>query len=96
MTTKESDIDTTLIERGKEYGKFTDHASITQHLKDVMRTETTSNWFTALDEDQREALEMIVHKIGRILNGNPNNHDSWHDIAGYAKLVADRLLGVVK
>jgi hypothetical protein len=34
---------------------------------------------------------MIFHKLARIANGDPNYHDSWHDIAGYAKLVADRL-----
>jgi hypothetical protein len=34
---------------------------------------------------------MIAHKIGRILNGDPNYADSWIDIAGYAQLVADRL-----
>jgi hypothetical protein len=47
-----------------------------------------------LDADQLEALEMICHKIGRIVNGDPNYADSWIDIAGYAKLVADRLEGV--
>lgn len=47
-----------------------------------------------LDPDQREALEMIAHKIARILNGDPNYADSWHDVAGYATLVADRLQGV--
>jgi hypothetical protein len=41
--------------------------------------------------DQREALEMIAHKIARIVNGDPNYADSWLDIAGYAQLVADRL-----
>lgn len=39
---------------------------------------------------------MIAHKLGRIINGDPNYSDSWHDIAGYAKLVADRLDGVVR
>ena len=85
-----------LTERGKEYGLFKDHAVITQHIKDIMRTSPSSNWFLKLDEDQCEALEMIAHKIGRILNGNPNNVDSWADIAGYAKLVADRLQGTVR
>ena len=47
-----------------------------------------------LDPDQREALEMIAHKIARIVNGDPNYADSWVDIAGYATLVADRLQGV--
>ena len=36
---------------------------------------------------------MIFAKVGRILNGDPNYADSWIDIAGYAKLVADRLEG---
>jgi len=39
-----------------------------------------------MSASHREALEMIAHKIGRILNGDPNYADSWHDIAGYAKL----------
>lgn len=44
-----------------------------------------------IDEDMAEALFMIAHKIGRIVNGDPWYADSWIDIAGYAKLVADRL-----
>lgn len=40
---------------------------------------------------QREAIEMICHKLARIVNGDPYYADSWTDIAGYAKLVADRL-----
>jgi hypothetical protein len=53
----------------------------------------TEQW-QDLAPDQREALEMIQHKVARILNGDPSYHDSWHDIAGYATLVADRLAGV--
>jgi hypothetical protein len=30
---------------------------------------------------------MIFCKITRILTGDPNYTDNWHDIAGYAKLV---------
>ena len=81
-------IEATLAERGERYGTFTGHAAITQDLKDVMHD--APKW-QALDPDQREALEMVAHKVGRILNGDPNYHDSWHDIVGYAKLVADRL-----
>lgn len=84
MTTE---ISETLAERGKRYGDFPTHARITQNLKHAM---TAGNW-GHLAADQKEALEMIAHKIGRILNGDPNYHDSWHDIVGYAKLVADRL-----
>lgn len=81
----------TLTERGKRYGKFTGHAKITQDLKAVMRS--CPKW-EALAPDQKESLEMVVHKIGRILNGDPDYDDSWVDIAGYTKLVADRLQGV--
>lgn len=82
------DIAATLDERGKRYGSFDEHARITQRLKGVM--VDTPKW-VELADDQMEALEMIAHKIGRILNGDPNYDDSWIDIAGYAKLVADRL-----
>jgi hypothetical protein len=82
--------DVILEERGNRYGKFTDHAAVTQKLKYIMRTHMGPR-YERLDPDQQEALEMIAHKIGRIVNGDPNYHDSWADIAGYAKLVADRL-----
>jgi hypothetical protein len=81
------DIAETLQERGGRYGDFPTHAKITQ---DIKRAMAQGNW-GALVDDQRECLEMIAHKIGRILNGDPDYHDSWHDIVGYAKLVADRL-----
>lgn len=86
-----TDIEQTLTERGSRYGKFMGQAAVTQSLKDMMRRHP--NW-AHLATDQKEALEMVVHKIGRILNGDPDYTDSWVDIAGYAKLVADRLEGV--
>ena len=96
------DLAATLAERGRRYGKFVGHAVITQKIKDTMRTyereyfaATEGVSWNRLAPDQREALEMIAHKIGKILNGDPDYSDSWHDIAGYAKSVADRLDGKV-
>lgn len=86
-------IDQTLTERGKRYGDFKGHAIITQKLKEVMQSR--DSWHT-LTSDKKECLEMIAHKIGRILNGDPEFHDSWHDIVGYAKLVADSLQPATK
>lgn len=80
-------IDDTLMERGTKYGLFIEHAGITQDIKHAMRQ---GKW-DSLAADQKECLEMLAHKIGRILNGDPDYHDSWYDIVGYAKLVADRL-----
>lgn len=81
-------LEETLKDRGEKYGRFIDHAMTTQWLKKVMHSQ--DKW-PVLAADQKEALEMIAHKIGRILNGDPNYADSWHDIAGYAELVAKRL-----
>lgn len=82
-------IEQTLKERGSRYGEFKEHARITQNLKQAM--QDSPNWLS-LRVDQKECLEMVAHKIGRILNGDPDFHDSWYDCNGYIKLVADTLL----
>lgn len=82
-----------ITERGSRYGKFKDGAEIMQELKDVMRK--VDGWHN-LTPSQREALDMIQHKIGRILNGDPTYDDSWKDIAGYATLIVNELNGEIK
>ena len=89
------DITEVLEERGSRYGPFLSHARITQRLKNVAH-QFAAEHGKRFDVDQAEALDMIFHKIGRILNGDPNYADSWVDIAGYAKLVADRLEGKIR
>jgi hypothetical protein len=80
--------DQLLAERGRTHGKFEDTAGIAQSIKAAMRSTTV--WHQ-LDVEQKEALEMIATKIGRILGGNPDHKDSWTDIAGYARLIEDRI-----
>lgn len=82
-------VEDTLAERGKRYGDFSDHAEICQRLKLAMIAG--SAWWTRLSDVQKQALEVIADKIARILSGDPNYADNWHDIQGYAKLVEDRL-----
>jgi hypothetical protein len=77
-----------LEERGSQYGDFMGHSEITQGLKSVI---IGSTGYERLQLDQMEALDMIFHKIGRIINGNPNHVDSWQDIAGYSQLIVNRL-----
>ena len=91
----ESNITSTLEERGKRYGTFQDQSVICQNLKYIMRNSPSSKW-DDMSADQKECLDMIANKIGRILNGDPNYTDSWHDIQGYAKLVEDRINGIIK
>lgn len=88
-----NNIEKTLTERGSRYGTFTGHAEVTQGLKRFMANELAKR-NKVLADDQWEALEMVAHKIGRIINGDADYSDSWIDIAGYTKLVADRLEGV--
>ena len=81
-------IEKTLKQRQKTHGNFETHALIAQSIKYQM---FNAHGYDALSATQREALDMIAHKIARILNGNPDVHDHWHDIAGYATLVAETL-----
>ena len=90
-----TNINNILDERGNRYGSFIGHAQITQDLKDVIYEGLVSRG-KKLSPDQYEALDMICHKIGRIVNGDADYADSWHDIAGYASLVDKRLNGEVK
>ena len=89
---EDTNIDETLDARAQDYGKFKDGAALMQAMKRTLADHARMHNKTFAD-DQWEALEMIVHKIGRIVNGNPDKVDSWIDIAGYATLVADRLQG---
>jgi hypothetical protein len=84
MTNPTDDL---LAERAKTHGDYATHAYITQELKRVMAEAGNDLLIPA----QREALDMIAHKIGRILAGNPHYQDHWDDIAGYARLVAKEL-----
>lgn len=88
-------VDALLDERGKRYGVFAEHAAIAQNLKWAIVAHMGERW-GKMRPDQREALEMICHKLGRIANGDPDYADTWLDVAGYAKLVADRLEGVAR
>jgi len=82
------DLDTMLTERGKRYGDFADHARVTQDILRALFAEAPQ-----LTNVHREALHMIAHKLGRIVCGDPDYVDSWHDIAGYARLVEKHLTG---
>jgi hypothetical protein len=87
-----NDVDDILDTRATQYGTFADGAALMQAIKRTMAAHAQKHGKTFAD-DQWEALEMIVHKMARIINGNPDNVDSWRDIAGYAVLIADRLEG---
>lgn len=92
MQQSKVDIEAITDERGRQYGDWAQQAVIAQDLKDYMRS--VSGWKNLLPH-QRESLDMIQHKISRILNGDPGHRDSWADIAGYAHITAIRVLDKV-
>ena len=73
-----------LDERENTHGDYYRVAMMAQSIKEAMCVG--DNW-EELDDLQRESLEMIASKIGRILSGNPHEVDHWRDIAGYATLI---------
>ena len=85
-------VEAMLSEREKTHGNFRDHARCTQRLKSVLRDELEIVGKT-LSMEQQEALDMIFHKIGRMVAGNANFIDHWDDMAGYSTLVAKILRG---
>jgi hypothetical protein len=84
-----------LVDRGERYGPFIGHAKIAQQLKTVIK-EALELRHKSLADDQQEGLEMICHKIARIVNGDSNYIDSWLDISGYAQLITNRLIKELK
>lgn len=84
-------VNQVLDEREGRYGSFRKHAQIAQDLKGVLMA--CPKW-GGLSPSQKEALEMICHKMARVMNGDPNYVDNWTDIAGYAVLVERELGGV--
>lgn len=76
------DVQETLAQRQGTHGDFKHNAAASRALKACVLDHTG----VALTDVQLEALDNICQKMARIISGNPNHADNWHDIAGYAAL----------
>lgn len=85
--TADPTIKETLSQRQSQYGSFEDVATATQDLLKIL--EKTG--LKSLPSMHKEALHMICSKMVRIVNGDHNFIESWHDIAGYATLMENEL-----
>ena len=84
-----ADIDLTLRTRGSDYGEsFAEQCFYAQSIKHLMHS---SPQWKEMQNDQKEAMDMIATKLSRLLYGNCNHLDSWHDIIGYARLIEKTL-----
>lgn len=75
----------TIKNRQSVYGDFANTAETAQQLKGILRENDGH-----LSAVQKESLDMIMTKVARIIGGDANHKDSWHDIAGYAMLAEER------
>lgn len=85
-----SHVDEIIDQRASVYGEFARVAKFSCDFKSLLE-RFQSEADCRLTYDQKESMHMIMHKIARIISGNPNYIDNWDDIAGYATLVANRL-----
>lgn len=83
-------IEATLAERQAQYGCFEDVARTTGKIMEAL-SEVRVNGLNDLPYPHRMALYMIASKMARLVNGDFNSIDEWHDISGYATLV-ERLI----
>ena len=76
-------------EREKKYNgiPYAFRARAAQAIKEAIYENT----HVFLPASMREALDMIAHKIARIIAGNPNDIDSWADLSGYPELIVREL-----
>lgn len=82
-------MEDTLEQRGSRYGAFKDNARVTQEALAVFMREP--QW-ESLSNTHKEFFHMTLHKMSRMICGDPNYVDNPHDIAGYAKLLEDELV----
>ena len=87
---RQQTIEATLAERQAQYGSFEDVARITGKIMEAL-SGVRVNGLSDLPYPHRMALYMIASKMARIMNGDFNYRDNWHDIGGYSKLIEDLL-----
>ena len=67
--------------RDDQHGGMDAVGGVAQQMKAAIRSGR--NW-TRLSCGEKEALDMICHKIGRVMSGaDPHDQQHWEDLAGY-------------
>ena len=89
---RQQTIEATLAERQSTYGNFEDVAFVTENIMSIL-AQVRVNGLNDLPHTHRMALYMIASKMARIVNGDFNHLDSWHDIGGYSKLIEKLIKG---
>lgn len=74
-------MSTVVPDRDHQHGGMEAVGCVAQGIKGAMRLGR--NW-DRLSPGRQEALDMVAHKIGRVLSGaDPRDLQHWEDLAGY-------------
>lgn len=76
-------VEATLADRQGKYGDFAEVARLSNEIRGAI---FDGEAYPRLSVEHTEVLILISLKIARIVCGDPNLKDNWHDIAGYATL----------
>ena len=83
-----TNVTDTLVQRGNRYGSMEDNALLTQTLMFSVLAGARDSGHV-LTPMHKECLHMIMHKVSRMVCGDPLYADNPHDIAGYASLLEE-------
>jgi hypothetical protein len=78
------DLEETLKQRGETHGDFVIQFETAQCLKNICRAGAE---YGDMPRPMKEVIDMVCHKLSRIVDGDPMFADHWHDIAGYCQLI---------
>lgn len=84
----DEEVTNVVVARDSSYGGFSGISTTCQSFKDIART--CPSWEN-LSPCEREGLDMIFHKITRILYSPNKIRDSWVDIGGYVRATLQAL-----
>ena len=82
-----------LQNRQCSHGDYPSKSEYIQKMKSLTRSQT--GW-SKLTSSQKESLDNIFQKVGRVITGDNNFKDHWDDISGYATLISEKLSSTTK
>lgn len=81
-------LNNTLSARGAIYGDYEEGSLFIANIMEEMEAARKSQGYLPLTEENRVHINYILLKLTRIMI-TPDHVDSWHDLAGYAKLTEE-------
>lgn len=81
------DVDALIEERSNTHGDYMVNSEITWTIKEALHRGAH---YDSMHPAMKETLDMVAHKMHRIVNGDPFFKDHWVDMTGYPHLVVGK------